>query len=148
MIGEVVDLFCGIGGLSYGFKRQGFLISGGIDVDISCKFAFESNNASKLHLADVAKISPSHVLSLFKSNLPRVLTGCAPCQPFSTYKYRYSEDPRWNLVGKFADIAAYCQTDFVTMENVPTLLKFQEGKVFEYFKNTLESAGYTVRMGF
>lgn len=42
-IPEVVDLFCGIGGLSYGLKSQGFVIKGGFDLDATCKYAYEYN---------------------------------------------------------------------------------------------------------
>ena len=40
---EVVDLFCGIGGLSYGMKCKGFKIKAGYDLDNSCKYAYEAN---------------------------------------------------------------------------------------------------------
>ncbi len=40
---EVVDLFCGIGGLSYGLFKEGFNIKAGIDINNSCKYAFETN---------------------------------------------------------------------------------------------------------
>lgn len=143
-IGEVVDLFCGIGGLSHGFKRSGFRIVGGFDVDHSCKFAFEKNNNAPLHLTDVARLTGSEISSCFSGQTQTVLAGCAPCQPFSAYKRRYGEDPRWNLVGRFADIAADAGTDYVTMENVPQLLKHQNGAVFEYLCERLKSAGYSI----
>ncbi len=34
---EVVDLFCGIGGLSYGMKQAGFHILAGFDLDHTCR---------------------------------------------------------------------------------------------------------------
>jgi site-specific DNA-cytosine methylase len=40
---SAIDLFCGIGGLSYGFKQEGIEILAGFDSDSSCKFAFEAN---------------------------------------------------------------------------------------------------------
>ncbi len=39
-----VDLFCGIGGLSYGLRRSGIEIVAGIDADASCRYAYEINN--------------------------------------------------------------------------------------------------------
>jgi site-specific DNA-cytosine methylase len=39
----VIDLFCGIGGLSYGFHKRGFRMLAGVDSDESCKYAFEAN---------------------------------------------------------------------------------------------------------
>lgn len=39
---KVVDLFCGIGGLSNGFFQEGFDVVAGYDNDKSCKFAYEA----------------------------------------------------------------------------------------------------------
>ena len=33
---KVVDLFCGIGGLSNGFYQEGFNVIAGYDTDMSC----------------------------------------------------------------------------------------------------------------
>lgn len=41
---EVVDLFCGIGGLSYGMKSKGLKILEGFDLDATCQYAYETNN--------------------------------------------------------------------------------------------------------
>lgn len=43
---EVVDLFCGIGGLSYGLKSKGFKVLAGYDLDGTCQYAYEHNNAA------------------------------------------------------------------------------------------------------
>ena len=43
----VIDLFCGIGGLSYGMKKRGFNIIAGFDIDETCKYAYEANNEAK-----------------------------------------------------------------------------------------------------
>lgn len=142
--GEVVDLFCGIGALSHGLKRAGLKIVAGYDIDHRCKFAFESNNGAKFYARDVAKLLPDEIARNFSGEAPSILAGCAPCQPFSTYKQRYGEDPRWDLVDKFAELAAAVKPDFITMENVPALLRYKEGAVFAGFKSRLESAGYKV----
>lgn len=142
--GEVLDLFCGIGGLSHGLRLAGFKIVAGFDTDAHCKYAFETNNAAQFHCRDVALLRPNEIKALFTGTVPSVLAGCAPCQPFSNYKRRYGEDPKWNLVNKFALLAAKVTPDFVTMENVPALLHYKSGKVFENFCDTLECAGYSV----
>ena len=41
---EVVDLFCGIGGLSCGLKSKGFKVLAGYDIDGTCQYAYEHNN--------------------------------------------------------------------------------------------------------
>lgn len=141
---EVVDLFCGVGALSYGLKLAGCKILAGYDVDGRCKFAFEKNNGGDFYARDVSKLLASEVGSHFSGEVPSILAGCAPCQPFSSYKQRYAEDPQWTLVQKFADLAAEILPDFVTMENVPALLRYKGGAVFASFKGTLEAAGYQV----
>lgn len=141
-IGEVVDLFCGVGALSHGLMRSGFDIRAGYDTDRRCKYAFEKNNASIFHARDVATLQPEEIQKHFTGQLPSVLAGCAPCQPFSTYKQRYDEDPRWDLVGSFAKLAVRVQPDFITMENVPALVKYKNRLVFENFQKILEAAGY------
>lgn len=123
--GEVVDLFCGVGALSHGLKRAGLTIKAGYDTDRRCQFAFETNNEAKFHARDVARLTPEEIRAHFTGSRPSILAGCAPCQPFSTYKQRYDEDPRWDLVHSFASLAAAVKSDFVTMENVPALA---EGK--------------------
>lgn len=143
-LGEVVDLFCGIGALSHGLKRAGLKIVAGYDMESRCKYAFEKNNEAEFFSRDVAKLTAKEIQNHFSGKVPSVLAGCAPCQPFSTYKQRYDEDPRWNLVAKFAKLAIEVKPDFVTMENVPALLRYKDGSVFKDFCNCLRKAGYQV----
>lgn len=143
-VAEVVDLFCGVGALSHGLMRAGLTIRAGIDLDPECRFAFEVNNAARFIAADVGSLSGSDVASHYTGTLPTVLAGCAPCQPFSTYKFRYEEDPRWELISSFSRIVTEVRPDFVTMENVPTLVRYQNGKLFQNFCENLEKNGYSV----
>ncbi len=142
---EVVDLFCGVGALSHGLKLAGCNILAGYDTDARCKHAFETNNQAEFIAADVGKLTADEIKKHYTGNAPTVLAGCAPCQPFSTYKQRYAEDPQWGLVEKFAQLAAEVQPDFVTMENVPALKRYKDGAVFRRFKDILNEAGYPIR---
>lgn len=142
--GEVVDLFCGIGALSHGLKNAGFKIVAGYDTDRKCQHAFETNNDAKFFARDVSALTARELGSHFSGIVPSVLAGCAPCQPFSTYKQRYDEDPQWGLVTTFAELAAELRPDFITMENVPTLVRYKNGEVFGSFLRILEGAGYHV----
>ena len=140
--GEVVDLFCGVGALSHGLKRSGLKIVAGYDTDPRCQHAFEKNNAATFYTRDVAKLTPAEIRRHLSGKVPSILAGCAPCQPFSTYKQRYDDDPQWGLVATFAKIAAKVKPDYVTMENVPALLRYKDGRVFKRFCKILENAGY------
>jgi DNA (cytosine-5)-methyltransferase 1 len=143
---SVVDLFCGAGGLSHGFKGEGFAIEAGIDVDEACRFAFESNNGAPFIRRDISTLKPSDVERLFTPGRKRVLVGCAPCQPFSVYNQKNS-DPKWRLVNSFAKLIEAVLPDIVSMENVPRLLQFKGGRTFAGFVRLLEKNGYHVAWG-
>ena len=143
---SVVDLFCGAGGLSYGFKSEAFKLAAGIDIDETCRFPYESNNGSPFIRKDVAKVTAADLDSLFEPNAKRILVGCAPCQPFSTYNQK-NENPDWKLLQAFGKLIDEARPDVVSMENVPRLLSFRGGKIFENFVETLRAADYHVVWG-
>ena len=117
-----IDLFCGAGGLSYGMQRAGMRIVGGIDIDPHCRHPFEANVKANFHELDISKLSPQFIASLFPQGGARVLAGCAPCQPFSSYTSRSSVGRhQWQLLDKFGKIVLDSQPEIVTMENVPRL---------------------------
>jgi DNA (cytosine-5)-methyltransferase 1 len=142
----VVDLFCGAGGLSHGFVQEGFQIVGGVDTDENCRYAFEYNNKAPFIRRDVASLKPEEIASLYVPGKLRVLVGCAPCQPFSTYNQK-NDDPKWQLLGRFASLIDKVRPDVVSMENVPRLLAFKEGAVFRKFVKKLTDANYHVNWG-
>lgn len=143
-LGEVVDLFCGVGALGHGLLKAGFEIKAGYDIDGRCKFAFEKNNNAEFFERDVSKLTAREIRAHFSGNIPSILVGCAPCQPFSPYKRRYEEDPQWSLIEKFAELAVRVEPDFVSMENVPALEHYKDGQVFQRFVSTLKGGGYSV----
>ena len=82
---EVVDLFCGIGGLSYGLKSKGFKILAGYDLDGTCKYAYEHNNEAQFLHKDIKSVTKKEISSWYSKKAIKILAGCAPCQPFSSY---------------------------------------------------------------
>ena len=95
MPAQVVDLFCGIGGLSHGLALAGLNVVAGIDIDSSCQYAYEQNNSAKFITADIASINNEEIKSLYtEANGLRILVGCAPCQPFSKYTKRYRKEEK------------------------------------------------------
>lgn len=140
---SVVDLFCGAGGLSFGFKKEGFIIGAGIDTDESCRYPYEKNIEAPFIRSDVEKLKSCEVDELFVPGSKKVLIGCAPCQPFSKYNQN-NDDPKWRLLGAFSTLIANIKPDIVSMENVPQLLNFKNGSVFKKFIRKLEQNEYDV----
>ena len=136
----VVDLFCGAGGLSYGMKLAGLDIVAGIDIDSACRHPFEANVGSEFYEMDVSQISSEWLTSLYPRDSLRILAGCAPCQPFSSYsRRRVEQGDNWRLLSKFSLLIREVQPDVVTMENVPRLTSHPN---FDDFLNALEKAKY------
>lgn len=138
-----VDLFCGAGGLTWGFRQAGIYVAAGVDIDPTCRFPFETNNPqSKYVLSDVACLRATEVSSWFPKDSIRVLAGCAPCQPFSTYTIKRGVNGRWPLLYNFLRLVREVRPDVVSMENVPALKRY---KAYADFVEGLESAGYAVQ---
>lgn len=139
-----VDLFCGAGGLTHGFVLEGVNVVAGIDLDPACRFPYEANNQARFVERDISKVTADEINKLFGDADMKVLAGCAPCQPFSTYAQRYEldgKDGKWGLLYEFARLADGAKPDIITMENVPTVAKHA---VFHDFVDTLKRLGYNV----
>ena len=143
---KVVDLFCGIGGLSHGMKRKGFNIIAGFDIDDSCKYSYESNNDSTFFKEDIKQVKGERVSKLFGKSGVKVLAGCAPCQPFSSYAFKMKEKDKnkYDLLYEFGRLVEEVLPDIVTMENVAQILSFKQKPVLNDFVETLKRNGYHV----
>lgn len=141
---EAIDLFCGVGGLTYGLQQAGIKVIAGIDNDSSCKYAYEKNNRSKFIAADISNYDFNELSKLYSRNAIKVLVGCAPCQPFSSHSFKNKNkevDTRWNLIDYFMQAIKTVQPEVVSMENVRGLTKTE---IFQKFISELESQGYQV----
>ncbi len=139
-----VDLFCGAGGLTHGFVLEDLPVAAGIDLDPACRFPYEANNQAKFVERNVSTVAAEELGALFGDAELRILAGCAPCQPFSSYAQRYEldgKDGKWGLLYEFARLAQGTEPDVITMENVPTVAKHA---VFHDFVDTLTRLGYKV----
>ncbi len=146
-----VDVFCGIGGLTHGMILENVSVTAGIDLDESCQFAFEKNNNAVFIAKDVTELSAKELNNYFPKNKRKILVGCAPCQPFSLYNHKNANDKekrkaddKWKLLYSFAALIEKVKPDILSMENVPMLVKFNRGKVFNDFVTSLKRSGYKV----
>lgn len=141
---SAVDLFCGAGGLTHGLIKEGINVVAGFDNQKSCRYAYEKNNKGATFFnRDVQGVSCEEVLSLFPKGHVKLLAGCAPCQPFSTYSQGrdVKNDKKWPLMYSFSRLIRQVYPELVTMENVPDVTKHE---VYHDFVNELEAQGYKV----
>lgn len=145
MKSTAVDLFCGIGGLTYGLQQSGLKVAAGIDIDLSCSYAYEENNGSRFIHRDIILLNSEELKLLYPKDAIKILVGCAPCQPFSTYSLRYIKNGiknhKWQLIYYFLKFVKEIIPDIVSIENVPQLKNEQ---IFIDFLMELEKLGYYV----
>lgn len=145
---KAIDLFCGIGGLSYGMKEVGIKVVAGIDIDETCKYAFTQNVQAEFVSRNISDITGKELNALYGSKSKKILVGCAPCQPFSSHSHKLknkkdivSEDNRWKLLYEFKRLIEEVQPDIISMENVPQLIKHS---VFDDFVDSLKKEKYFI----
>lgn len=144
---KVIDLFCGIGGLSHGLIKEGLDVVAGIDNDDSCKFGYEYNNRAKFIHKDILEITANDINRLFgkKEKTIRVLAGCAPCQPFSKLNLKRITSKELEPLGKFAQLIDETKPEIVSMENVSGLANMKKYPIFKTFVDTLKNNGYNYK---
>lgn len=143
---NAVDLFCGVGGLTCGVQQAGINVVAGYDIDPRSQFAYEFNNKARFILKDVKEIDDQEISDLYPNDTDiKILMGCAPCQPFSTYSHKYKNNEntrqKMDLLDYFGQQIEYVQPDIVSMENVPQMVK---EKVFANFVQILEDNDYSI----
>lgn len=143
---QAVDLFCGAGGLTAGLIKAGIQVPAGYDIEASCAHAYSFNNGSDFIRRDVSDVTAEEISSWYAPGSIRLLAGCAPCQPFSTYNQGRdtTKDTKWPLLYQFSRLIKETKPELVTMENVPAVTKHQ---VYKDFVEDLINQGYNIWEG-
>ena len=137
-----VDLFCGVGGLTYGLQKAGINVVAGLDIDETCKYPFEENNDATFISRDIDKFTSAELTKLYPKKDIKLLVGCAPCQPFSSHTRKNkdrSSDERWSLLNDFGDLIEEVKPELIAFENVPLIRK---ETIFVDFCDKLRSLDY------
>lgn len=139
---RTLDLFCGCGGLSLGFKQAGFDIVAGIDNDPEALQTFALNfKNSTAFCTDISKNSEIPFTELGEID---VILGGPPCQGFSIAGKRQADDPRNLLSDAYIDIVRRLNPKAIVIENVPNILNMANGKFRENITRQLEALGFKV----
>lgn len=147
----VVDLFCGAGGLSEGFRQAGFQVRLGSDIEPKFGETFvRSHEGAHFLPLPIERLSVSDVLA--KSGLVAgeldVLVGGPPCQGYSVYNHgRGEHDPRAGLFREYLRLLAGLKPKHVVMENVTGLLSIGEGRLIRSICSEFSKLGYEPTVG-
>ncbi len=142
---NVIDLFCGCGGLSLGFEKAGFNILFGIDNWSDAIKTFSANHKkSKVFLEDLSSLDISSFLKDKDVRSVDVIIGGPPCQGFSIAGKRDVNDERNLLYKSFLNFVEKIRPKAFIMENVPNILSMGKGIVKNSIIDDFKSIGYNV----
>jgi DNA (cytosine-5)-methyltransferase 1 len=142
---KVLDLFCGIGGLSLGLQRAGFDAVGGVDIWEDAARTYEHNHEGRRCLvADVSVVSADDILDFFGVDAAEIglMAGGPPCQGFSTVGKRQAADPRNTLWTHYLALVDRVRPPYVMIENVEGMVVMDRGGVCEKVVRELAKIGY------
>jgi DNA (cytosine-5)-methyltransferase 1 len=145
----VVDLFCGAGGLSDGFRQSGFRVLFGSDIDPVFGETYKRSHPEANFVAKPIQELTSHeILSatgLSKGQLD-VLVGGPPCQGYSVNNHgRGEHDPRAGLFREYLRLVQEISPKWLIMENVTGLLSIAGGQLIKTISNEISKLGYQVQ---
>jgi len=144
---STVDLFCGSGGLTLGFKWAGFSTIAANDFFKEAGLTFKANFPKvKFVGGDITKpeIVKEILQAVDDNGGVDIVIGGPPCQGFSNAGKRMIDDPRNALYKEFVNIVVRTEPKVFIMENVEGILSINEGKTFAEIKETFRDLGYHV----
>lgn len=131
-----IDLFCGVGGFKYALES----------FNARCVFSSEiDHHARETYFQNFNEYPSGDITKIDVSDIPPHDILCAgfPCQAFSIAGNKEGlNDTRGQLFNEIIRVARYHQPKVLLLENVPHLLKFENGSLFEEMKRQLFLANY------
>ncbi len=136
---NVVDLFCGCGGLSLGFEKAGMNVIAAFDNWTDALSVYRNNFSHPAICTDLRRIEDS--IKIIQPYKPDMIIGGPPCQDFSSAGKRDENNGRGDLTVCYAKIVSEIRPTWFVMENVERILKTQK---LQEALNIFKSAGYGV----
>jgi len=141
-----IDLFCGAGGMTSGFKDAGIKSILGNDFNESACITFKANNPEINVICDdvTEQNVKNQIIKIGKENDIDIICGGPPCQGFSYAGKRFIDDPRNQLFKDFVEIVRNLRPKIVVMENVEGILTFDKGNVYRQINELYKEMGYKI----
>jgi len=140
---KFIDLFCGAGGLSLGFRQGGYVLNLANDIEPCCIDTYSHNHPETprkhIVLGDINDVI-DNMEQYLRFGTTDVVVGGPPCQGFSmANRQRLIDDPRNYLYKSYIRVVEMIQPRFFVMENVKGMLS-----VVDQVREDFENVGYAV----
>lgn len=144
---QMIDLFCGAGGLSLGFTQEGFITALANDIEKCCIETYAHNHPETerkyIVQGDIREIV-DHLEDLVSNKTIDLIIGGPPCQGFSmANRQRLIDDPRNYLYKNYVEVVRRIQPKFFVMENVKGMFSVAD-QVVEDFQNIGYQVSYEI----
>ena len=115
-------MFCGCGSVTAALRTHNVRVLAAIDNDpVACATYRANHPKVNLYERDVRNLDPKIVKTALPSQRLDLLIVCAPCQPFSSHRFEYENDPRANLILEAVRWTTVLRPKVIFFENVPGL---------------------------
>lgn len=143
---NIIDLFAGVGGLSYGFSKLpqfNIVAANEIEKDISVAYTLNHPNVEMLN-CDINDLTEDTLEKTLKGQKIDIVVGGPPCQSYSTLGKRQN-DERANLFMQYKRVLKILQPKAFVFENVVGMLSMNKGNLFKQIQAEFEDLGYNLK---
>ena len=148
---NILDVFCGAGGLSYGMdKNKHFRTKVAIDFDEKAAETFKKNMPdTEVLVGDITDADVKQkVIELSRKAKVNMIVGGPPCQGYSMKGKKLGlKDPRNFLFREYLNLVKELQPDIFVIENVKGLLLASNGWFKDEILTAVSNLGYWVEYG-
>lgn len=143
---NIIDLFAGVGGLSYGFSKLpqfNIIVANEIEKDISIAYKLNYPDVKMLN-CDIKDLTEDVLKKALNGHTADIVVGGPPCQSYSTLGKRQM-DERANLFMQYKRVLKILQPRAFVFENVVGILSVDKGRLFKKIQSEFEELGYTLQ---
>jgi DNA (cytosine-5)-methyltransferase 1 len=143
---KVVDLCCGMGGLSLGAQQLGMEVVAGVDINSHALRTFSRNfpAAVALHGSVRSKKVIEQCTELLSDCAVTVVVSGPPCQGFSVAGPRDPMDSRNQILSSVGKVITTLRPTIALVENVAAVLEDDHDERILEFEEVLFHGGYSV----
>ncbi|MBO4374881.1 MAG: DNA cytosine methyltransferase [Lachnospiraceae bacterium] len=143
---NIVDLFAGVGGLSYGFSQLdefNIVMANEIEKDISVAYSLNHPEVKMIN-CDINDLTEEIIKEAIGDNVIDIVVGGPPCQSYSTLGKRQLDD-RANLFMQYKRILSIIKPKAFIFENVTGILSMDGGRLFKSVQSEFAELGYNLK---
>ncbi len=143
---NIIDLFAGVGGLSYGFSKLpqfNIIAANEIEKDISIAYKLNHPDVNMLN-CDINSLTEDIFEEALDGKKVDIVVGGPPCQSYSTLGKRQMDD-RANLFMQYKRVLKILQPKAFVFENVVGILSMDKGNLFKQVQAEFEDLGYNLQ---